>query len=131
MLKIEFNVVKATQWNKEVKHARECKDHPLVTGTDYMQVHRLLGTNGCSKEEPYWDWSVMGVIRNHRGELVTVNPGDYILEVTIPYNKKEEEVVVETENYSIKQEIHSGEEKTMILVLSELVYQLLTTGVVA
>lgn len=71
-------------WNKpdkdgKPKHTDECKDHPAVRRTSYMEIHHLIGTSGCSKEEPYWTWMVMGVIETPRGKLV-VNPGDWIVE---------------------------------------------------
>lgn len=83
--------VKAIQWNvpKLTKSssggeflrpmlARECFDHPLVMPTDYMEVANLLKTSGCSREEPYWNWSVLGVLATDRG-IVVVYPGDWIV----------------------------------------------------
>ena len=70
-------VVKATQWNPEAflaKNVGDCR----VRGTSYLEVNRLLGTSGCSKKSPYWDWAVMGVIETISGPH-TICPGDYIL----------------------------------------------------
>ena len=77
-------VIEAIQWNKpdesgKVKLARECNDHPMVRPTSYKEVVELCGTCGCSKEYPYWDWSVMGVIDTLEGKHV-VSPGDYIIQ---------------------------------------------------
>lgn len=77
-------VVEAVQWNvppadgSAPSWGRECKDHPAVRGTNYLEVHELLGTSGCSREEPYWDWSVMGVIETLEGRHVVI-PGDWII----------------------------------------------------
>ena len=46
--------------------------------TSYMEVSEICGTSGCSKEPPYWDWSVMGVIDTLEGKHV-VSPGDWII----------------------------------------------------
>lgn len=58
--------------------ASDCFDHPSVQPTTYMEVAESLGTSGCSKKEPYWIWSVMGVLHTSRGKLF-VNPGDYVV----------------------------------------------------
>lgn len=75
-------VIDAVQWNVPVaglpRNARECADHPAVRPTDYMEVHKLLGTSGCSRELPYWDWSVMGMIDTLEGQHVVI-PGDWII----------------------------------------------------
>jgi hypothetical protein len=72
-------VIDAVQWNVGGERlGRECKDHPAVRGTSYMEVHRLLGTSGCSSEEPYWDWARMGVIETLEGPHVVL-PGDWII----------------------------------------------------
>ena len=76
-------VVEAIQWNVpdengKVKLAKDCKDHPKVRPTSYLEVSEMLGTAGCSQEEPYWDWSVMGVIDTLEGKHI-VRPGDYII----------------------------------------------------
>jgi hypothetical protein len=76
-------VIEAIQWNTpdkngKVKLARECKDHPKVRPTSYLEVSEMLGTAGCSQEQPYWDWSVMGVIDTLEGKHI-VRPGDYII----------------------------------------------------
>ena len=76
-------VVEAIQWNVpdengKVKLAKDCKDHPKVRPTSYLEVSEMLGTAGCSQEQPYWDWSVMGVIDTLEGKHI-VRPGDYII----------------------------------------------------
>lgn len=77
------NEVEAVQWNVpgrdgKPKLAKECKDHPAVRGTSRVEVFMLLGTSGCSKEEPHWDWSVMGVIQTISGPH-TISPGDWVI----------------------------------------------------
>lgn len=60
------------------------KDQELarkVRGTSYDELHKLLGTMGCSKESPYWVAHVMGVIETPKGALV-LSPGDWLIEVT-------------------------------------------------
>ncbi len=69
----------AVQWNKDIIRARDCEDHPKVRSTSYMEVYNLIGTSGCSNEEPYWNWEVLGVIETPNGKLV-VNPGTWIIE---------------------------------------------------
>ena len=76
-------VVEAVQWNVpnadgRVLLATECNGHPKVRPTSYMEVSEICGTSGCSKEPPYWDWSVMGVIDTLEGKHV-VSPGDWII----------------------------------------------------
>ena len=76
-------IVEAIQWNApdkngKVKLAKDCKDHPEVRPTSYLEVSEMLGTAGCSQEQPYWDWSVMGVIDTLEGKHI-VSPGDYII----------------------------------------------------
>ena len=55
-------VIEAVQWNPPIdgkaRLAREL-DCPGVRSTSYEEIARILGTSGCSKEEPYWDWSVV------------------------------------------------------------------------
>ena len=51
---------------------------PGVRCTTYSEVAHMLGTSGCSKTEPFWDWSVMGVIDTLEGQHV-VCPGDYVI----------------------------------------------------
>ncbi len=80
----EASNIRAVQWNiidegSRPKFGYECKDHPGVRGTSYSEVFALLGTSGCSRLEPYWDWSVMGVIETNYGKHVVV-PGDWIVE---------------------------------------------------
>ena len=67
------------QWNVDgAQLGRECTDHSAVRGTTYLEVHELIGTSGCSHNEPYWNWDRMGVIETKRGRLVVI-PGDYIV----------------------------------------------------
>lgn len=51
---------------------------PGVRKTSYIEVSQLLGTSGCSRTEPFWDWSVMGIVHTREGQHV-VCPGDYVL----------------------------------------------------
>lgn len=75
-------VIEAVQWNKPVNgrplYSNECTDHPAVRPASYGEIADLCGTSGCSKEFPYWDWSVMGVIDTMEGKHV-VSPGDWII----------------------------------------------------
>lgn len=76
-------IIEAVQWNVPNKDgkvllARECKDHPKVRPTSYLEVSTLCGTAGCSKEPPHWGWEVMGVIDTLEGKHI-VSPGDYII----------------------------------------------------
>lgn len=59
--------------------ASECQDHHAVKPATYELVHSLLGTSGCSSEEPFWTWAVIGVIESYRGKQL-VYPGDWIVE---------------------------------------------------
>jgi hypothetical protein len=76
------NKIEWVQWNVTLKEnglplGRDCLDHPAVRGTDYMEVHALIGTSGCSTEHPHYTWSVMGVIATKHGKQL-VCPGDWI-----------------------------------------------------
>ncbi len=51
-----------------------------LSGADYNTVHDILGTSGCSKKHPYWDWQVMALVKTSKGDQI-VCPGDYIVEV--------------------------------------------------
>lgn len=78
--------IEPIQWNNYIEEqppifGRECKDHPAVRGTHYMEVHHLVGTSGCSPLDPCWGWVVLGVIENSHGKQL-VCPGDWILEPT-------------------------------------------------
>lgn len=64
-------VVEAAQWFKY-------GDHPLVRRTSYSEVSSLLGTSGCSREEPYWAWDRMGMIDTLEGKYAVI-PGDWII----------------------------------------------------
>lgn len=94
-----FPVVNAVRWNRPAKDgeasnyidavtgravrrpmwAMDCKDHPKVQPVGYNEVNQLIGTSGCSPEEPYWVSSVMGMITTHQGRCLVV-PGDWIIE---------------------------------------------------
>jgi hypothetical protein len=69
------------QWNpaEPPQDARNCKDHPAVRNTDYMEVHHLTGTSGCSPKYPHWTWPVLGVIESGSSKQLVV-PGDWIFE---------------------------------------------------
>jgi len=74
-----------TRWNTpsdkgELLWGRDCKDHPLVRGTSYDEVHKLIGTSGCSRSKELWTWTVLGVMETPKGSLV-IYPGDWIVEV--------------------------------------------------
>lgn len=76
-------VVEAVRWNVPDKKgkvllARECKDHPNVRPTSYLNVSRLCDSSGCYPDQPYWGWEVLGVIDTLEGKHI-VSPGDYII----------------------------------------------------
>lgn len=64
-------VIEAVQW---FKHG----DHPYVRETSYAEISRLLGTSGCSKDPPFWNWQALGVIDTLEGPHVVI-PGDWII----------------------------------------------------
>jgi hypothetical protein len=64
-------VIDAVQWHKD-------GDHPAVRRTSYTEVAQLLGTSGCSREEPYYVWNALGIIDTLEGPHVVV-PGDWII----------------------------------------------------
>lgn len=72
-------------WNPEALPALDLIEviprstHPAVRPTTYEEVHRLIGTSGCSAQSPYWSWSVMGVYATENG-VQLVRPGDYVVE---------------------------------------------------
>lgn len=70
------------QWNspgerQSPKWAKDIEDE-FVRPTNYGEVNELLGTSGCSKEHPYWDWVVLGVLETTRGRII-VHPGDWVV----------------------------------------------------
>ena len=90
--RLQNTYVNATRWNvpRPTDNGRGgtflrpldtdlCKDHPEVQRTNYMEVHELLGTSGCSPSPECWNWVCLGVLKNLRGRLV-VCPGDWIVE---------------------------------------------------
>jgi len=52
--------------------------YPPVRSTSYSEVNKLIGTTGCSKEPPYWNWDRIGVIETLEGPHL-VCPGDYVI----------------------------------------------------
>jgi len=79
-------VIEAVQWNRpfdgvaaQARDLAACgRGHPDVRPTTYSEVAQLCGTSGCSKESPFWDWTVMGVMDTSEGKHV-VSPGDWII----------------------------------------------------
>lgn len=67
------------QWNKNAQElGAECKDHPAVRGTTYLEVAYICSTSGCSPDEAMWDWARMGVIATRYGRQV-VCPNDWVI----------------------------------------------------
>lgn len=74
-------VIEAVQFNpcQPPKRTADMKGLPIdVRATSYGEVADLLGTSGCSKEPPYWDWSVMAVVETKEGKHMA-SPGDWII----------------------------------------------------
>jgi hypothetical protein len=76
-------VVSAVRWNaldgkKSPDLAWECNDSDLVEPVTYSDLSNILGTSGCSKNDPWWMWQVMGKITLDHGVLI-VCPGDWIV----------------------------------------------------
>lgn len=72
-------VIEAEQFNPEAKDFHDIIDLPKgVRGASYREIAGMLNTSGCSKELPYWQWSVMGVIETHSGKYA-LSPGDWIV----------------------------------------------------
>lgn len=69
-------IIEAIQWNPAGKQF--CRDHPCVRGTNYMEVHELLGTSGCTNDAIMWDWTRLGCIDTFEGKHL-VTPGDWII----------------------------------------------------
>jgi len=65
------------QWNPDKMLSCEYEGYPLVRPTNYMEVHYILGTSGCSRSPNFYCWSVLGVIESSRGKLI-VEPGDWV-----------------------------------------------------
>jgi len=91
--RLKNSYVKATRWNVprmdntapgkpcvRPKLTAACHDHSAVQRTSYGEIAELLGTSGCSKQEPYWDWAVLGLLKGPQGVQV-VCPGDWIVEL--------------------------------------------------
>jgi len=86
-------MAKSTQWNpnriwqadREIVYTENGRaesyitEHPLIRHTYYSEVSSILGTSGCSRHKPYWDNSVMGVIKLDYGKLF-INPGQWLNE---------------------------------------------------
>lgn len=69
---------KPVQWNPKADRYMSSFAPQYVRGTSYGEVNVHLGTSGCSRNEPFYDWSVMGVIETPRGKLF-VAPTDWII----------------------------------------------------
>ena len=63
--------IEAVQWHQQ-------GDSPWVRRTDYGEIAKLLGTSGCSREEPYWSWEWLGIIETPEGPHVVI-PEDWII----------------------------------------------------
>ena len=73
-------IIEAFQFNPNAQLYYEWGDqYPNVRHTSYQEVNKLIGTSGCSKEEPYWNWDRMGIVTTIHGQDTIVVPGDYIL----------------------------------------------------
>lgn len=82
MVKTPQSIVTAVQWNPEAKVYLEAPKLEGVRGTSYSEVWGLLGTSGCSKNEPYYTWSCLGVVESEKGKQL-VSPGDWIVDVVL------------------------------------------------
>jgi len=72
-------VIEAELFNPDAKDFHDVDPLPKgVRGTSYAEVAAMLSTSGCSKEPPYWQWSVMGVVETKEGKNVA-SPGDWII----------------------------------------------------
>lgn len=76
---------KAVCWNKPPENgipglAIDCQDHPAVRPTSYNEIAQLLNTSGCSTENPWWSWEVMGMMITYKGK-VAISPGDWIVDL--------------------------------------------------
>lgn len=72
--------VEVQQFNPDAKpHHYWVGEYVGVSPTSYEEVHQLIGTNGCSKESPYWTWDCMGTVTTIHGQKTIVVPGDYIM----------------------------------------------------
>ena len=63
--------IEAAQWHQH-------GDSPWVRRTAYAEIAKLLGTSGCSREEPCWSWEALGIIETPEGPHVVI-PGDWII----------------------------------------------------
>jgi hypothetical protein len=71
----------AFKFNPNHKLTRDLVNLPKgVRHSSYSEISKLLGTSGCSKEEPYWGWEVLGIIETTKGLLVA-SPGDWIIDL--------------------------------------------------
>jgi hypothetical protein len=71
-------LVDGIEFNPAHKPTREIDLPDGVRGTSYSEIVKLLGTSGCSKEEPYWSWEVLGIVETLEGNHVA-SPGDWIM----------------------------------------------------
>jgi hypothetical protein len=71
--------IEAVQFNPNARPWHEIEMPDGVRHTSYGEVSRLSGgTSGCSAHEPYWDWSVCGVVETLEGNHLAI-PGDWII----------------------------------------------------
>jgi hypothetical protein len=71
-------VIEAFQFNPNKQFTIDLDLPDGIRSTSYGEVSQLLGTSGCSKEFPYWNWSVMAVVDTKEGKHVA-SPGDWII----------------------------------------------------
>lgn len=71
-------VIEAFQFNPEGKMYPEWDDYSPVRRTSYIEIHKILGTTGCSKSAPYWNWDRLGIVETLEGPHVA-EPGDFII----------------------------------------------------
>ena len=74
----KLNFIDSFQWNKSALPWYNRTDENIVRRTSYGEVSQLLNTSGCSHDEPYWGWEVLGVIETKRGRLVVI-PSDWVI----------------------------------------------------
>jgi len=72
-------VIEAEVFNPTARWVIELEYVPDgVRPTSYKEIAKLLGTSGCSKEEPSWSAEVLGIIDTLEGPHV-VSPGDWVI----------------------------------------------------
>lgn len=71
--------VEAVQFNPDARPWHDIEFPEGVRRTHYREVSDLAGgTSGCSRGEPWWDWSVCGVVETLEGRHLAL-PGDWII----------------------------------------------------